>query len=114
MISDSSVSVLIAWHKETWAKLRRIRKEEALIREALKVPANALRQARYKGKDISWEDRDAVLKMVEDLVTGVTRVMTTRSEDLELHLDKIAKLAAAELPPGAWVWPADHETTAEH
>jgi len=111
MISETSIDTLMSWRKATISRLTQIRKEEALFRETFKVSANALRQARYKGRDISWEDRAAVLKMLEDILIGVMRMMTMRSADLESLLDNIDKLAKAELPPGlSWEWPSDRET----
>jgi hypothetical protein len=111
MIGESSIDTLVSWRKEALSRLSRVRKEEALIRETFKSSANALRQARYKGKDISWEDRATVLKMLEDIIAGVMQMMTMRSRDLELLLDNIDRLARAELPPGfSWEWPTDRET----
>jgi hypothetical protein len=109
MISDASISALVAWRKETMSRLAQIRKEEALLRETCKVSTNAV--AHYKGRDISWEDRDTVLEMLNAMITGVTRMMTMRSTDLELLLANIDKFAKAELPPGlSWEWPSNSET----
>lgn len=99
MISDASVATLISWRKKTAARLSQVKKEEAALREIFRTSASALQQARYHGKKVTWEDHAAVLKMLEDIVVGVMHMMTIRSTDLELHLEKIDKLAAAELPP---------------
>jgi hypothetical protein len=111
MISDASISALVAWRKETTARLAQIRKEEVVFRETCQASTNAVRQARYKGKDITWEDRAAVFEMLEAIIVGVTHIAKTRSADLELLLGNIDKLAKAELPPGiSWEWPSNQET----
>ncbi len=110
MISQSSIDNLVTWRKEAMSRLAQIRKHEVALQEIFRPSVNALRQARYQGKEISWDDREAVLKMLEDIVTGVTKMMTLRSADLELLLGHIDKLAKAELPPGtAWEWPSNDE-----
>jgi hypothetical protein len=111
MISKSSIDNLMAWRRETMSRLVTIREQEALLNQTFKSSASALRQARYKGKAVSWEDRVAVLQMCEDIVTGVARMLTMRSTDLELLLTNIDKLAREELPPGvSWEWPPNSET----
>jgi hypothetical protein len=115
MISESSISTLVAWRRETVSRLGKVRKVEDLFRETFKSSANALKQAKYKGRDVSWDDRVAILSMCEDIITWVTRMMHTRSEDLEQLLDSIDKLAKAEMPPGvSWEWPAANSESQEH
>ncbi len=110
-ISAASVSHLIVLRKKTTARLQKIKQEEALFRQTLKVSASALRQARQGNKPLSWDDRSGVLQMVEDIIAGVMHIMMQRSADLEPLLDGIDKLAAAELPPEiSWEWPAASET----
>lgn len=115
MISEASIAAMVSWRRETVSRLEKVRKAENLFRETFRSSANAIKQARYKGRDVSWDDRVAVLQMCEDIIIGVARMMTMRSTDLELLLDKLDTLARAELPPGmSWEWPSNSETMVEH
>jgi hypothetical protein len=106
LISKSSIDNLMCWRQEVSSRLEKIRADESKFSEICKASTSAVREARFKGQAVTWEDHAVILEMLDTIVVGIGRMMCLRSADLELMLDKLDKLAEAELPPERfWEWP---------